>query len=180
MAVLIEKRTWKKRMSKKCSKCGEVKLLEEFHRKSQSSDGRSSHCKACRAKHYAGSDDVQARRVKYYKENSDKMRVRKVRQRKENPEKTREDDARYRGRYPERVKARKAVYHAMRAGWLVKPKVCSMCPVGEPEAHHKDYSRPLDIVWLCKECHVVADRSFLAESANSSSQKAVDKAIPLR
>src|SRR4051794_35638305 len=32
---------------KKCSKCGEVKPLDDFYRSSQSKDGRQGHCKAC-------------------------------------------------------------------------------------------------------------------------------------
>lgn len=33
---------------KACSKCGEVKALDEFHRSSSNSDGRASRCKLCR------------------------------------------------------------------------------------------------------------------------------------
>ena len=32
---------------KRCSKCGEVKALECFYRKTAASDGLQSHCKAC-------------------------------------------------------------------------------------------------------------------------------------
>jgi len=32
---------------KKCTKCGDVKPLEEFHRKQSRKDGRTSICKAC-------------------------------------------------------------------------------------------------------------------------------------
>ena len=33
--------------SKKCSKCGQVKSLDEFYRCSRASDGRQSACKRC-------------------------------------------------------------------------------------------------------------------------------------
>ncbi len=33
--------------SKKCSKCGQVKSLDEFYRFSRASDGRQSACKRC-------------------------------------------------------------------------------------------------------------------------------------
>ena len=37
----------------------------------------------------------------------------------------------------------------------MKPKECSICG-GEKRivAHHKDYSRPLDVLWMCNSCHV--------------------------
>lgn len=47
---------------------------------------------------------------------------------------------------------------AIRAGWLRRPAVCEAC--GKPEkhgkgiaAHHKDYARPFDVLWLCNGCH---------------------------
>ena len=33
---------------KKCTKCGEVKLLTDFHKRSEGQLGRTSHCKVCR------------------------------------------------------------------------------------------------------------------------------------
>lgn len=34
--------------TKRCSKCHEVKELQEFHRSSTNKDGRASRCKSCR------------------------------------------------------------------------------------------------------------------------------------
>lgn len=158
--------------TKKCTKCGEEKPLDGFHKKTASSDGRASHCKACRARYWSETEDIRARWTKYYIENADRFREQKARARKEDPVKAREGDARYRERYPERVKARKAVYHALRSGRLTMPEGCSMCPsVTRPEAHHEDCSRPLDVTWLCKLCHAEADRLLQEKLANSSSQK---------
>jgi ribosomal protein L37AE/L43A len=42
---------------------------------------------------------------------------------------------------------------------IAAPPVCEGC--GKPvrlEKHHHDYSRPLAVIWLCKPCHVVADK----------------------
>lgn len=33
------------------------------------------------------------------------------------------------------------------------PMPCEMCNEKKVEMHHPDYSRPLDIVWLCASCH---------------------------
>jgi len=43
---------------------------------------------------------------------------------------------------------------ALACGKLIRPKLCSQCGFeGKIEAHHQDYSRPLDVSWLCKKCH---------------------------
>ena len=58
---------------------------------------------------------------------------------------------RYLEAYPERNKARIAVNNAVRDGRLMR-QPCFIC--GEKaEAHHPDYSRPLDVVWLCDSHH---------------------------
>lgn len=50
--------------------------------------------------------------------------------------------------------ARLRVYDATSRGRLIRPSVCSRCGEGcRPEGHHKDYSRPLDVEWLCPPCH---------------------------
>jgi len=60
----------------------------------------------------------------------------------------------YYRRSPEKQKARKAVQTAVRRGLLVKPEECSSCGTrGRIEAHHADYSKPLDVEWLCHRCH---------------------------
>lgn len=37
---------------------------------------------------------------------------------------------------------------------LSRPNLCSNCGmVCVPEAHHDDYDKPLDVIWLCRKCH---------------------------
>lgn len=66
------------------------------------------------------------------------------------------DNMRYkrlqRERYPERVYARELVRRAVRAGRLV-PQPCSVCGGPNANGHHTDYSKPLDVVWMCSNCH---------------------------
>lgn len=44
-------------------------------------------------------------------------------------------------------------YHCL--GRLV-PKPCEKCGAEKVEKHHQDYARPLDVVWLCRPCHMQA------------------------
>lgn len=54
--------------------------------------------------------------------------------------------------------ARQRVRDHVLAGKMVKPAECEHCSAGgKLEAHHHDYSKPLEVVWLCKPCHVKAD-----------------------
>lgn len=59
---------------------------------------------------------------------------------------------------PIKNRARNRVYRAIKAGTLVRPDACEECGRScRPEAAHKDYSRPLDVMWLCRKCHAVRD-----------------------
>jgi len=51
---------------------------------------------------------------------------------------------------------------AIQRGVLVRPDTCESCDeAGEPfkdgrspiQAHHCDYNRPLEVMWLCQRCH---------------------------
>jgi len=51
--------------------------------------------------------------------------------------------------------AHKAVARAIKSGRILKPKECTVCgsPV-EIEGHHPDYNFKLQVIWLCKQCHI--------------------------
>ncbi|MDD4804270.1 MAG: hypothetical protein PHN69_03775 [Candidatus Pacebacteria bacterium] len=55
-------------------------------------------------------------------------------------------------------KAYNKVYYALKAGKLIKPAQCEICKSTENiQAHHKDYSKPLEVDWVCQKCHVELD-----------------------
>jgi ribosomal protein S27AE len=58
------------------------------------------------------------------------------------------------------ARAHAAVARALKDGRL-KRKPCEVCGAETVEAHHADYSKPLDVRWLCKPHHYAADNSKL-------------------
>lgn len=77
--------------------------------------------------------------------------------------------------------AHKAAYDAVRAakhkGLIKSPGACEKC--GEAErfsatgrsllhGHHHDYSKPLDLEWLCVKCHRKVTRQPIGEQVGNS------------
>lgn len=57
-------------------------------------------------------------------------------------------------RHAAKVKARSDLNHAVERGDVIRPDACEVC--GDPadtEAHHRDYNKPLEVEWLCRDCH---------------------------
>ncbi|MAH43195.1 hypothetical protein CL614_05770 [archaeon] len=59
----------------------------------------------------------------------------------------------YRDKFPERYSAHKKVFRAIKAGKL-KRSACKDCDsLVSIQGHHSDYSKPLEVIWLCSPCH---------------------------
>lgn len=62
---------------------------------------------------------------------------------------------------PRRVHTRSARYAAALAeqlGLIPRPKVCTWCRRHQRlQRHHWDYDEPLNVTYLCADCHAVAD-----------------------
>lgn len=112
---------------KRCTKCGVEKPLSGFYRDRTHKDGWCTQCKACRKAYSASKRGKEAQR---------------------------RGSRRKRKRFPEKIKATNIVNHAIRDGKLERPTICPSCDTETfVEAHHPDYTKPLDVDWLCKECH---------------------------
>jgi len=64
-------------------------------------------------------------------------------------------------RYPERVRAREAVKKALKSGKLERGS-CFFCKSTAVQAHHEDYSKPLEVFWLCRKHHRAVDSAELS------------------
>ena len=135
---------------KTCFKCGQGKPLDEFYCHSGMGDGYLGKCKECTRK------DVQKNReanIDYYRA-YDRARGNRM---------TAEDIRKQRARHPEWARAHRAVSKAkIRKG--LKPLPCEICGTTEHiHAHHDDYSKPLEIRWLCALHHKQVHKEMRAQ-----------------
>ena len=54
-----------------------------------------------------------------------------------------------------KVNARGMTFYAIKNKTLIRSDICNDCGKHVPKtvAHHDNYTKPLDIIWLCKNCH---------------------------
>ncbi len=145
-------------MEKKCFKCGEVKPLSEYYKHKAMLDGHLNKCKVC------AKNDALKRRA----ENIEK--IREYDRNRPNKEQRAKDVAEYHKTEKGKEVKRKAVKKyrqdklkytaknilnaAIRDLKIYKPSTCSHCGVDcNPHGHHDDYSKALDVRWLCVKCH---------------------------
>jgi ribosomal protein S27AE len=132
------------RSEKKCFKCKTVKPLTEFYTHSKMADGHLNKCKECTK------NDVAQHRSK----NIEKIRA-YDRERGKHPERAKaaaQISSAWRKADNRRTRAHNAVTRAVRSGKLVR-QPCERCGEIKSLAHHEDYDKPLEVVWLCQPCH---------------------------
>lgn len=148
--------------TKACRKCGIEKDLSEFHKDSNTKDGLAYACKHCRCKYqreYQSQHREHYRRLfakhrldhpeqyKWYREEYTKTTQYRIMHSQKAQE--------YKKSHREAIKAHNKVTKAIISGKLVRPGFCSQCnSTGKIEAHHPDYSKPLEVVFLCVKCHM--------------------------
>ena len=129
--------------TKRCFKCCDEKPIEAFYKHAKMGDGRLGKCKEC-----TKDDANQHRQANLEKFRAyDKMRAsmpHRIALRNRVAKQYVID-------FPNRRKANTAVSNAVRDGRLHK-QPCWVCGL-KAVAHHPDYDRPLDVVWLCHPHH---------------------------
>lgn len=138
-----------------CKVCSVEKPLGEFPVYAvRVKTGHRRVCKLCWNAKWSGT--VQKHNARYYHENKSGYRDRqKARTAARHPRESREHaarNARYSHRHPERAAAKQAVTLALRAGRLTRLP-CQVCDAAKAQAHHDDYTRPLEVIWLCVDHH---------------------------
>lgn len=124
---------------KHCISCREQKPLTEFYKQSGMKDGHCNKCKECVK---AAAIINRELRIDYYRAYD------RDRGNRQPPEYFKEYRKANRGKY----KATNAVNNALRDGRIIRLP-CEICGKEKVHGHHDDYSKPLDVRWLCAAHH---------------------------
>lgn len=91
---------------------------------------------------------------KYYNDGAGKEARKRFLQSEKGRASRRESHLKDREKHPDRHQARVSFGNAVRDGRVIPWPVCAIPECcGKPHGHHPDYSRPLDVVWLCDKHH---------------------------
>ena len=144
--------------TKPCSSCKERKKLHEFYENKALTDGHENTCKVCFRKR---SKLWRLRNIAHVRE-MNRIANRKPKQRAyraawvKTPTGSashKRTTARWRKRNKLKTRAHKKLWTAIRSGVVIRQR-CEVCNVKKVHAHHSDYSKPLDVKWLCPKHHM--------------------------
>lgn len=119
--------------TKVCKKCGIEKSLSEFYyRKGNGTyPGKCKKCELSQQKAFHQTKERKEWRNKWNRKYIKKNNIKETRQ-----------------------KAWELLNYAVKNGIMIRPENCTKCGSDKRiQAHHDDYSKPLDVVWLCEQCH---------------------------
>lgn len=129
---------------KTCFKCGQQKERSEFYAHPRMADGLLGKCKECAKR------DVHLNRL----DNPERLSSYE-RSRYQNPARKKtvsESIKRQRQRNPQKSWCRQRTARAVKSG-ILKKTPCCVCGAEKVQAHHEDYSKPLEVKWMCFKCH---------------------------
>ena len=155
---------------KTCTKCGEAKPLTDYHKAPKGKYGCKSVCKVCCAEIkkayrllnremetlsrlvYNSSSAGRLARERYESSAKGKAVRKEARQRRASTPEGKAANLRKLSKFPERTRTRSMVANALKTDKLTRLP-CEVCGNPKSEAHHCDYTKPLDVMWLCRTHH---------------------------
>ena len=128
---------------KYCTECKIEKEVKDFYKNKSKSGGLCGICKECdrirlRIRRQVNKDTFRAKDIRYYEKNKEKIKEKRKEWYNKNRHKTSAHE-----------KVKRALYN----GTLIKQS-CEVCGDKNSQAHHEDYSKPLDVMWLCRIHHM--------------------------
>ena len=130
---------------KQCRACGEMKTIDEFYKRPDTADRHFFECKPCLLL-----ERRSRRRVSDVQQELDRKHNADPRQK----ERARAKARRYALEHPERIRAYGKLQRGVVSLRVARPSSCPICgSTSRIVGHHADYSKPLDVTWMCSRCH---------------------------
>ncbi len=143
-------------MIKTCTKCNITKPLAEFYKHPTGKNGFNAQCKMCvRQAIGVYQNTPQFKDYQKMYRSSEKCREsKKAYQTSARGKQTYlENTLRYNAQNPEKKAVHVATSRAIRSGVLIR-QPCEVCQNPKTDGHHPDYSKPLEVLWLCRKHHL--------------------------
>ena len=150
---------------KTCFKCNNQKPLTEFYKHKLMADGYLNKCKDCTK---LDANNHRANNLEKIREYD--------RKRAKNPERIKsiiEITKIWRAEDKRRYVAHMAVAKALKNGNLERMP-CARCASEKSVAHHEDYDKPLDVIWLCQPCHKQRHKEINLRIKNGKRPSGID------
>ena len=143
--------------SKICSQCGKSKRLFDFYKRSTVNNILHVECIECmkmRQREYYSNNKEKIYKItrRYAELHPEKSKEYKLNWYHRNAESERKRSAEKRKKEPVKYRARSLLNNAV-ALRKVYRKPCEVCGEIKSEGHHEDYSKPLEVKWLCPSHH---------------------------
>jgi len=150
-------------MKRTCKKCGETKEIEAFVSSKMCNFGRTFECRECHKEYARKWREINGDRIREESriflsdpENRRKKRLydidAKKLYRKRHPQ-LRYGRINFTEKHVKQYKVNVKVHEALKRGELER-KPCEVCAkIEKVHAHHDDYSKPLEVRWLCPLHH---------------------------
>lgn len=126
----------------RCYMCKKDLPVENFWKDKSRSRGYCGRCKECSRiyarKRVAKNREGYRKKAKRYYDN--------------NEEKVKERNSKYYYDNRKKILAKQKVQYALYKG-EIKRKPCEVCGEQSSDAHHPDYDKPLEVIWLCRQHH---------------------------
>jgi hypothetical protein len=144
---------------KVCRECNVEQPLSEFYKHAAMGDGHLNKCKSCvkqrvnkhREENIEKAREYDRKRAMFPHRVQARMKYIQTEQGKQSRKKSME---KYYVTYPMKHAAHVITGNAVRDKKIEKQTKCSECKSTKKiEAHHDDYTKPLEVRWLCNACH---------------------------
>lgn len=143
---------------KTCFKCLRSLPLSEFYAHPEMADGHLNKCKTCTKNDTVMRVDKMSKDPAWVEKEMERQRIKQARARAGGTACVLKGEAkhavqeRHKNKYPQKYEARKQATSAVKTGRIIR-KPCEVCGATNSHGHHDDYSKPLELMWLCPKHH---------------------------